>query len=54
MKKDNDNELSIGKVLFTQVGKELVSICQVNKNEEFKKYVIEQVEKQGVIVRKFT
>ncbi|MEZ8383097.1 DUF2806 domain-containing protein [Vibrio splendidus] len=53
-KKDNDNELSIGKVLFTQVGKELVSICQVNKNEEFKKYVIEQVEKQGVIVRKST
>lgn len=53
-KKEKDNELAIGKVLFTQVGKELVSICQTNKNDEFKEYAIEQIEKQGVTIRKAT
>lgn len=52
LKKEKDNELAIGKVLFTQVGKELVSICQTNKNDEFKKYAIEQIEKQGITIRK--
>ncbi len=53
-KKEADNELAIGKALFTQVGKELVSICRVDKNEEFKKYAIKEFEKQGITIRKAT
>ena len=51
---DKENELAIGKVLFTQVGKELVSICRANINPDFKSYVVEQIEKQGVKILKAT
>jgi len=46
--KDEDNEMKIGKTLFTQVGKELVSICGSNRNQEYYEYAIEQISKQGI------
>lgn len=46
--KDEDNEMQIGKALFTRAGKELVSICGSNRNQEYYEYAIEQISKQGV------
>ena len=39
MEKENDNELAVGKVLLSQIGKELVSVCKVPGVDGFDKYV---------------
>lgn len=51
-KKEADNVLDIGKVLFTQAGKELESICRVDRSEEFKDYILREFEKQGATIIK--
>lgn len=45
MEKESNNKLSIGKVLLTQVGSELASVCQVQVVEGFYDYVKEKWEK---------
>ncbi len=45
MEKESDNKLSIGKVLLTQVGFELSSVCQAQGVEGFVDYVKEKWEK---------
>ena len=42
MKKEKDNKLSIGKVILTQVGRELASVCQAEGVDGFVDYVKEQ------------
>jgi len=42
MKNEKDNKLTIGKVLLTQVGRELASVCQAQGVEGFVDYVKEQ------------
>lgn len=49
-KKDNGNEVSIGKALFTQAGSELVSICGADRNQEFYEYSISELMEQGIIL----
>ncbi|MGC9513402.1 MAG: hypothetical protein ACP5D8_07190 [Fidelibacterota bacterium] len=39
LENDADNRLEIGKVLLSQVGKELVSVCRVPGVEGFEEYV---------------
>lgn len=46
--KDKDNEIQLGKVLFTQAGKELVSICGAQRNQEFYEYAIDTLSKQNL------
>lgn len=48
--KEKDNEMKTGKVLLTQAGKELVTICGAKKNQEFYEYVIAEISKQGIIL----
>jgi len=36
--KEKDNEIELGKTLFTQAGKELVTICGARRNQEFYEY----------------
>lgn len=45
---DKNNEIKIGKVLFTQAGKELVAICGAQKNQEFYEYAIEKLFNQNL------
>ncbi|CAG37168.1 hypothetical protein DP2439 [Desulfotalea psychrophila LSv54] len=45
---DKDNEIKTGKVLFTQAGQQLVSICGAQRNQEFYEYAIEQISKQKI------
>lgn len=47
---DHDNDLQIGKALFTQAGKELVNICGAQQNEGFYQYAVEQLSKNGAIL----
>lgn len=42
MPRDNDNQLKIGKVLLTKIGKELAPICGSKPVEGFYEYVKEQ------------
>lgn len=42
MKDEKDNNLTIGKVLLTQVGRELASVCQAQGVNEFVDYTKEQ------------
>jgi len=42
MKNEKDNKLTIGKVLLTQVGRELATVCQVQGVDGFVDYVKEQ------------
>ncbi len=42
MKNEKDNELTIGKVLLTQVGRELASVCRAEGVDGFVDYVKEQ------------
>jgi hypothetical protein len=46
--KDTNNEIQTGHVLFTQAGKELVSICGAHRNQEFYEYSIEELSKQNL------
>lgn len=48
--KNTDNELDIGNVLFSQVGEELVTICNLSPVNNFINYVKEKWSKQGIIV----
>ena len=40
--KDKENKLEVGKVLFTNVGKELAPICGSTPSNEFFDYVVEK------------
>lgn len=46
--KDKDNEIELGKALFTQAGKELVNICGAQRNQEFYEYTIEKLFKKNI------
>jgi hypothetical protein len=48
--KEKDNDLLTGKVLLTQAGKELVTICGAKRNQEFYEYAIAEISKQGIIL----
>lgn len=48
--KDKDNQLNLGKALFTQAGKELLTICGAQRNTEFYEYAIEQLSKQNIVL----
>jgi hypothetical protein len=47
---DANNTIGTGKVMFTNTGKELVSICGSAKNQEFYDYVIKNWFDQGLIL----
>ncbi|MBJ7554442.1 DUF2806 domain-containing protein [Marinomonas spartinae] len=46
--KDKDNQIILGKVLFTQAGKELVNICGAKRNQEFYEYAIKKLSQQNI------
>ena len=46
--KDEDNEINLGKVIFTQAGQQLVDICGAERNQEFYEYAVEELFKQGI------
>lgn len=48
--KEKDNQIQVGKVLFTQAGKELVNICGAKRNQEFYEYAVQELSKQGLIL----
>lgn len=48
--KDKDNEIQVGKVFFTQAGKELVNICGSSRNQDFYEYAIQELSKQGLVL----
>jgi hypothetical protein len=48
--KDSNNELQIGKVLLTQIGEELSTVCGAKRNDEFYEYVIKQWYERGLIL----
>lgn len=50
--KDNDNELQIGKVLFTRIGTELSNICSPVSDDDFFEYVLKELKRQGINVSK--
>ena len=45
---EKDNEIKIGKAIFTQAGKELVSICGAKRNQDFYEYAIKKLAEQGM------
>lgn len=45
---EKDNEIQIGKALFTQAGKELLTVCGAIRNQEFYDYVIDKLYKQNI------
>lgn len=47
---DANNEIETGNVLFTNIGKELVSICGSAKNQEFYYYVIKTWFDKGLVL----
>ncbi|WP_412523428.1 DUF2806 domain-containing protein [Shewanella chilikensis] len=48
--KDNENEIQVGKVLLTQAGRELVSICGASRNQEFYEYTVDKLSKQNIVL----
>lgn len=48
--KDQDNQMSVGRVLLTQAGRELVNICGSKRNQKFYEYAISELSKQNVIL----
>jgi len=46
--KEKENEIEIGKTLFTQAGKELVAICGARRNQEFYEYAIGKLFKNNI------
>lgn len=48
--KDTDNTLQGGKVLLTQIGQELASVCGAERNNEFYEYIVSEWHKQGMIL----
>jgi len=51
--KENDNELSVGKVLLTSIGEEISSICNPEIIPDFINYVIEEFTKNGITTSSF-
>lgn len=49
-KNDNNNEVQIGKVLFTKAGLELINICGAKRSQEFYEYSVSELSKQGLIL----
>ncbi len=49
-KEGKGNDIPVGEVLLTQVGKELTSICGANRNEKFFQYVIDKWKKESAIL----
>lgn len=49
---EHGNEIQLGKVLFTQAGKELVDICGSQKNDEFYQYAMEKLSMQKLVLKK--
>jgi hypothetical protein len=47
---DFNNQLKVGHVLLTSIGKELAPICGSSRNEEFYNYVIDKWFKQGLVL----
>jgi len=45
-----DNELKLGQALFTQAGRELVTVCGAQRNQEFYEYAIRKLAEQGAIL----
>lgn len=41
--KDKESELKIGKVIFTDIGKQLSGICGAEKNDEFPSFLVNQL-----------
>lgn len=48
--KDKDNQIQVGKVLLTQAGRELVSICGASRNQEFYEYTVDKLSKQNIVL----
>ena len=49
-KKDSDNELQIGKILLTKTGEQLAPICGSQPVENFRDYVMEKWQKEGLVL----
>lgn len=47
---DNNNEVQIGKVLFTKAGLELINICGAKRSQEFYENSVSELSKQGLIL----
>jgi Protein of unknown function (DUF2806) len=47
---DENNQMAVGDVIFTNTGKELVAICGSAKNQEFYEYVIKTWFDKGLIL----
>ena len=47
--KESDNELNIGNVLLTKIGKELAPICGSSPDQDFYEYICEKWKKEGLI-----
>jgi hypothetical protein len=50
--KDTENTLKLGKVLLTQAGKELASVCKPEPVEGFFDYVYDRWEKESLVPKK--
>ena len=48
--KESENDLTIGNVMFTKSGQELISICQSDFNNDFFEFILEEWKKQGIKV----
>jgi hypothetical protein len=47
---DANNQLDLGHVLLTDLGKSLATICDARRNQEFYEYVVEKWFHQGMVV----
>lgn len=47
---EDNNQFEVGKVLLTNVGRELLNICGSKPNEEFYEYFCNQLQSQGLIL----
>ncbi|MFT7015800.1 MAG: hypothetical protein ACJAY7_001746 [Pseudohongiellaceae bacterium] len=47
---EKNNQIELGKALFTQAGKELVSICGAKRNQEFYEYAIDKLSKKNLVL----
>jgi len=46
--KENDNEMGIGKVLLTTLGREIANICSPENIDGFDQYIIDELKKIGI------
>jgi hypothetical protein len=52
--KENDNRINIGKVFFTNIGRELATICVPETISDFDDYIMNQWKKKGIETSKIT